>query len=470
MAFSTLILAAGTDAQMKSRRATAAHTLLGKPLIRWVVDAAWAAGSERIFVTLDPNGRGYEQLASLVQDTTIIACADTTGASGAAGASGATPEADEASAAPSAATSAAPEASEATSATAIEAAIEAARAELEKAGGASELVVLHGTAALLTPQEIATFAAPQQQQGSVGPGPQRIETRAQLAQATKAMQRRINQAHLEAGVSMLDPDLVWIGPDVSLENDTELLPLTMLWGTTSIGAGSTVGPNTRISDSVIGSDCCVEESILDRVTLEDGVQVGPRAYLRPGTLMKRGSKAGTHVEIKNSTIGPGSKVPHLSYLGDATLGSEVNIGAGSITCNYDGSAKNPTEIGDQAFVGSDTMLVAPVRVGAHAVIGAGSVITRDVPDGALAIERTKQIVKEHWAEQHSRASLKQQAKKAKGVLRGALKTHSEDAPPENAPPTASKEAAAPTAPTAPAAPEAAAPDNAPEEQSKGRPQ
>jgi bifunctional UDP-N-acetylglucosamine pyrophosphorylase/glucosamine-1-phosphate N-acetyltransferase len=227
-----------------------------------------------------------------------------------------------------------------------------------------------------------------------------INSRAQLAQATGVMQRRINAAHLEAGVTMLDPALVWIGPDVTLENDVELLPLTLLFGTTSVASGSVLGPNTRVTDSEIGHRCLVEESVLIGTVLEDDVSCGPRAYLRPGTVMRVGSKAGTHVEIKNSTVGPGSKVPHLSYLGDATLGEDVNIGAGTITCNYDGAVKNPTVIGDRAFIGSDTMFVAPVNVGTDAVTGAGSVITQDVPDGALAIERAKQETVRDWARKH----------------------------------------------------------------------
>ncbi|MDR0347351.1 MAG: hypothetical protein LBH56_03140, partial [Coriobacteriales bacterium] len=136
------------------------------------------------------------------------------------------------------------------------------------------------------------------------------------------------------------------------------------------------------------------------VTLEGGVSCGPRAYLRPGTVMRAGSKAGTHVEIKNSTVGPNSKVPHLSSLGDTTLGEDVNIGAGTITCNYDGFAKNPTTIGDRAFVGSSTMFVAPVSVGEDAVTGAGSVITKDVPAGALGIERTAQTIEKGWTRKH----------------------------------------------------------------------
>jgi bifunctional UDP-N-acetylglucosamine pyrophosphorylase/glucosamine-1-phosphate N-acetyltransferase len=231
---------------------------------------------------------------------------------------------------------------------------------------------------------------------------QGINSRAQLARATKSMQRRINTAHMDAGVTMLDPELVWIGPDVELGIDVELLPLTLLSGSTSVADGSVLGPNTRVSNSAIGRGCRVDESVLEGAMLEDGVNCGPRAYLRPGTVMKAGSKAGTHVEIKNSTVGPGSKVPHLSYLGDATLGKDVNIGAGTITCNYDGFSKSPTRIGDRAFVGSSTMFVAPVSLGADAMTGAGSVITKDIPDGALGIERTKQTVKEGWVFKHSK--------------------------------------------------------------------
>jgi len=161
-----------------------------------------------------------------------------------------------------------------------------------------------------------------------------------------------------------------------------------------------IGPNTRVTDSTIGHDCRVDESVLIEVTLEDGVKCGPRALLRPGTVMKTGSKAGTHVEIKKSVIGKGSKVPHLSYIGDTTMGEGVNIGAGTITCNYDGRKKSPTIIEDRSFIGSDTMLVAPVTVGADTVVGAGSVITKNVPSGALAIERTEQKNIEGWTQKH----------------------------------------------------------------------
>ena len=227
-----------------------------------------------------------------------------------------------------------------------------------------------------------------------------INSRAQLAQATKVMQRRINAAHMVAGVTFTDPDLVWVGPDVQLARDVELLPLSFLMGATRVGAHSTIGPNTRLSDCTVGEGCSVEETVGIEAEIGDGCSVGPRAYLRQGTRLLEGAHVGTHVEVKKSTIGAGAKVPHLSYVGDATVGARSNLGAGTITCNYDGINKNPTTIGEDAFIGSSTMLVAPVSVGAGAIVGAASCITKDVPDGALALERNKQIVKEHWRERH----------------------------------------------------------------------
>ena len=225
-----------------------------------------------------------------------------------------------------------------------------------------------------------------------------INTRVQLAQAAKIMQSRINEAHMLAGVTMLDPDQVWIGPHVSIAQDVTLLPQTSLMGNTRIGEESVVGPNTRLTDTWVGAACVIDETVAIESRIEDECSCGPRAYLRPGAHLLRGAKAGTHVEIKKSTIGAGSKVPHLSYIGDATLGEGVNIGAGTITCNYDGFKKWPTTVGDRSFVGSSTMLVAPVNVGADVTIGAGSVITKDVQDGALALGRGRQAEKPGWTE------------------------------------------------------------------------
>ena len=218
-----------------------------------------------------------------------------------------------------------------------------------------------------------------------------VNSRRQLAEATLIMQARINGQLMDAGVSMLDPAQVWVGAEVKVGRDTVLLPQTMLWGKTSVGEDCVIGPNTRLTDVAIGSGATVEETVGYGTIIDDGCSVGPRAYLRPGTHLLRGAHVGTHVEIKNSTIGEGSKVPHLSYIGDTTMGSGVNIGAGSITCNYDGAFKHPTTIGDNVFVGSDTMMVAPVNIGDDALLAASSCITEDVPAGAMAIERSKQL-------------------------------------------------------------------------------
>lgn len=185
--------------------------------------------------------------------------------------------------------------------------------------------------------------------------------------------------------------------------------MTMLWGATTVGEGCVVGPNTRLTDCTVGDGCSVEETVGIQATLERDVTCGPRAYLRPGAHLLDRAHVGTHVEIKNSTIGEGSKVPHLSYIGDTTMGSGVNIGAGSITCNYDGVHKNPTTIGDDVFVGSDTMMVAPVTIGDGALVGASSCITRDVPAGALALERSDQQVFEGLATIYFERLRKEQA-------------------------------------------------------------
>ena len=225
-----------------------------------------------------------------------------------------------------------------------------------------------------------------------------VNSRVQLACATKIMQRRINEHLMEAGVTMLDPDQVWVGANVRVANDTELWPQTYLFGDTEIGSDCVIGPNTRLTDCVVSDGASVEETVGYSTEIDEDCTVGPRAYLRPGTHLMRGAHVGTHVEIKNSTIGEGSKVPHLSYIGDTTMGSGVNIGAGSITCNYDGKHKSPTTIGNDVFIGSDTMMVAPVSIGDGALVGASSCITRDVPAGALALERSKQKVVEGWAD------------------------------------------------------------------------
>ena len=227
-----------------------------------------------------------------------------------------------------------------------------------------------------------------------------VNSRAQLAQLTAIARDRINEQLMAAGVTFIDPAQAWIGPDCTIGRDTIVWPQTHLIGTCHVGQNCQLGPNTRLTNTSAGNDCVIDETVAIDAVLENGVDCGPRAYLRPGTHMLDNSKAGTHVEIKKSTIGRGSKVPHLSYIGDTTMGEGVNIGAGSITCNYDGVHKHKSVIGDNVFVGSDTMMVAPAEIGDGALVAAGSVITEPVPADALALGRARQTVIEDWAPVH----------------------------------------------------------------------
>ncbi len=211
-----------------------------------------------------------------------------------------------------------------------------------------------------------------------------INTRAQQAEAEAVLRDRIRARWLEAGVTMIDPSSTWIDADVSIGADTALYPDTYLLGRTVIGAECTLGPGTFIRDSLVGDRCHIVFSMIEEAVLEEEVDIGPYSHLRRGAHLGRGVHIGNFGEIKNSTLGPGVKMGHFSYLGDATVGEGVNIGAGTITCNYDGEKKHPTIIEDRAFIGSDTMLVAPVTIGAEARTGAGSVVTRDVPPRSLA--------------------------------------------------------------------------------------
>jgi bifunctional UDP-N-acetylglucosamine pyrophosphorylase/glucosamine-1-phosphate N-acetyltransferase len=212
-----------------------------------------------------------------------------------------------------------------------------------------------------------------------------VNDRIHLAEAEGAMRMRILQQWMLEGVTVSDPASTYVGPDVQLGQDTVVFPNTHLEGRTVIGGACEIGPNTVIRDSTIGGDCRVFASVVEGATLEDQVRIGPFAHLRKGAYLEQGVHMGNFGEVKNSRLGKGAKMGHFSYIGDATVGSEVNIGAGVITCNYDGEEKHRTEIGENAFIGSDTMLVAPVRIGKGARTGAGSVVTKDVPDGSVAV-------------------------------------------------------------------------------------
>ncbi|MDH3462841.1 MAG: bifunctional UDP-N-acetylglucosamine diphosphorylase/glucosamine-1-phosphate N-acetyltransferase GlmU, partial [Acidimicrobiia bacterium] len=217
-----------------------------------------------------------------------------------------------------------------------------------------------------------------------------INSQDQLSDAQALLQERINRRHMEDGVWILDPKSTYIDEAVTIEPGARIYPGVHLEGSSSVAADAQVGPDVFAVDSSIGPGARVWYSVLRSAQVGEGCEVGPYASLRPGTVLGRGSKAGTFVETKNTTFGEGAKAPHLSYLGDATVGRRANIGAGTITCNYDGYEKHETFIGDEAFIGSDTMLVAPITVGDRAITGAGSVITKDIEDDALAVERNEQ--------------------------------------------------------------------------------
>src|SRR5574341_241375 len=220
-----------------------------------------------------------------------------------------------------------------------------------------------------------------------------VNTRAQLAEAEAALRRRVNDRWMAEGVTFSDPATAYIEPSVQLGRDTLVLPNTHLQGRTVVGEDCVIGPNTVIRDTTIGDRCQVECSVLEGAFLADEVKMGPFARLRPGARLERGVRMGNFGEVKNSTLGPGAHMGHFSYVGDATIGAHVNIGAGTITCNYDGVKKSRTVIEDAAFIGSDTMLVAPVTVGAHARTGAGAVVTRDVPPDSLAVGMPARVIR-----------------------------------------------------------------------------
>ncbi|MFY9174462.1 MAG: bifunctional UDP-N-acetylglucosamine diphosphorylase/glucosamine-1-phosphate N-acetyltransferase GlmU [Peptococcia bacterium] len=225
-----------------------------------------------------------------------------------------------------------------------------------------------------------------------------INNRVQLAEAEKLMRRRINEQHMLAGVTMIDPENTYIEAGVEIGQDTIIYPGVHLVGKTKIGSACEIGPDCRIVDSAVAKGTLIKYSYLSEAEVGEHCTIGPYSYLRPGTVLANKVKVGDFSEIKNSFIGEGSKIPHLSYIGDSSIGKGVNIGAGTITCNYDGVKKFPTYIGDGTFVGSNSNLVAPLTVGAGAYIGAGSTVTKDIPAGALAVARGRQRNIDNWRE------------------------------------------------------------------------
>lgn len=248
-----------------------------------------------------------------------------------------------------------------------------------------------------------------------------VNDRVQLATLGAEMNRRSVTEWMRAGVTVVDPATTWIDADVELGQDVTLLPGTQLHGQTRIAAGSVVGPDTTLTDVVIGRDATVARTHGSGAEIGDGATVGPFTFLRPGTRLGERGKLGAYVEVKNAEIGNGSKVPHLSYIGDATIGEETNIGAASVTVNYDGVKKHRTVVGSYARTGADNMFVAPVEVGDGAYTGAGTVVRRDVPAGSLAVSGGPQRIFEGWT-----ASRRPGTPAAEAAQRAAASQHSTD--------------------------------------------
>jgi len=239
------------------------------------------------------------------------------------------------------------------------------------------------------------------------PGDDQTETvgvndRAQLAVAERVLRARINDRWMREGVSMTDPERVYIDAGVELEPDVRILPGVILEGRTAVGTGSVIGPDCRLVDTIVGDDAVIMQTMARETEIGDRVTVGPWVSLRPGTRIAADAHIGTFVETKNADIGEGAKVPHLAYIGDAEIGPRANIGAGTITANYDGRQKHRTKIGADARIGSNTVLVAPVEIGVGAYTGAGAVVAHDVPPGALA-KGVPARVDEGWVAQREAA-------------------------------------------------------------------
>ena len=225
---------------------------------------------------------------------------------------------------------------------------------------------------------------------------QGVNSKVELALVSRVLRERKNKSLMESGVILIDPATTYIDDEVKIGKDTVIYPNVTIQKNTEIGENCEILSGTRLIDSKILNNVRIENSVIEESIIENGVTIGPFAHLRPKSHLKENVHIGNFVETKKSTLEKGVKAGHLTYLGDAHVGEKTNIGAGTITCNYDGKNKFKTEIGENVFIGSDTMLVAPVNVGANALVGAGSVITKDVPNNSLAVSRSKQIIKEGW--------------------------------------------------------------------------
>ena len=465
MTIGVVILAAGQGTRMRSTTPKVLHPLAGRPLVEWVLDAAAGAAAAHTVVVV---GNGADEVAARLPagvatavqherrgtgdaarvglealdpacDTVVVACGDTpllgadtvarlVEAHRAGGTSATILSAVVDDAGAYGRILRAPDGSvrgivEARDATAEQLAVGEFNAGLYACDRAALRSALDGLEAdnaqgelYLTDAVVATggpLAALVADDPLVAAG---VNDRADLAACEAVVQDRLRRELMLAGVTMPDPSAVYLDAGVSVGRDTVLWPGTHLRGASRVGEGCVIGPDVVALDATVGDGCTVRSAHLVGAEVGPGCEVGPFAYLRPGARLERGAKAGTYVEIKNTVLGAGAKVPHLSYVGDATVGEGTNIGAGNITANYDGFRKHRTEIGARVRTGSDCVLVAPVRIGDDAMTGAGSIITQDVPAGALGIARARQNVIEGFtAKAAARARAAADADSSKGA-------------------------------------------------------
>ncbi|WP_217915105.1 bifunctional UDP-N-acetylglucosamine diphosphorylase/glucosamine-1-phosphate N-acetyltransferase GlmU [Miltoncostaea marina] len=441
MSIGAVVLAAGQGIRMRSSLPKVVHPLAGRPMVGWVLEALAGAGVERTVVVVGHGadtvraalpgevgvavqerrlGTGDATRAGLAAldpacDAVLVACGDTpllpaglvarliddhaSGGRAATILTAVLPDAGAYGRVVRGADGMVERVVEASDATPEELAIGEynaglyifSRAALESALGRiaphnaqGELYLTDALALLGGPVAAVTAEDPELAAG--------VNDRVDLAACEAALQRRLREELMRGGVTMPDPSAVYVEAGVAVGADTVLHPGTHLRGATTVGEGCVLGPDVVVTDSAIGDRCTVLSAHLVEARVADEAQVGPFAYLRPGTRMEPGSKVGTYVETKNTVLGERAKVPHLSYIGDAVVGERTNIGAGNITANYDGFRKHPTRIGARVRTGSDCVFVAPVTVGDDAMTGAGSIITDDVPEGSLGIARARQSI------------------------------------------------------------------------------
>ena len=453
-AFTVVILAAGRGTRMRSAKPKLAHDLCGRPLLAWPVQAAKDAGAERVIVVVGPDDELGGVLGDSVEGLEQAVQSEPLGTADAVSAAAARIERDavvivlagdvplvEPELLRDLAAAHARAGAAATMVTAVLADPSGYGrvvrdgdqrfvrvVETKVAGDASEDelsisevntgVYAFGGGALLDaleavgadnaqgerylPQALEVMRASGEQVATLAASDPAlllgVNDRVDLAAVREHAQRRILERHMLAGVTVVQPSTTTVDVDVVIGEDTVIEPCSQLLGTTQVGRLSTIGPHSTLIDARLGERTRVVRSHLVSCELRDGASVGPFAYLRPAALLREDSKVGTFVEVKNSDIGAGSKVPHLSYLGDADVGEETNLGAGTITANYDGSRKHRTTIGSRVHGGVDTSFVAPVTVGDDAWTAAGTVVTGDVPPGSLAVARGRQRNVERYDE------------------------------------------------------------------------